>query len=307
MRPGLRVAVLTLMLAAGAMAAKRVEYVRPIQQTLPAAGVTQLVIQNLVGPITITNAPDDQIKIVILITGGGLDETFARALTQQLNFKIDQIGPQVRIVGQYPLDHFRDYGYPKMKSIAGIHGTDNNEYDNGTGNNERVHIRAVDSSKAVELWAEIRVTCPTHVGVVIRNIYGDVEVNGDGPQGQGTFDGFTDVGDFTMNNPRWKNIKVESDYGKVDFTQGFGAAEDIHVKTDVGGAYFELEPGATGKILASKDLGFLHNDFTEARFTKDPTTGQSEMILGDGSGTVVHVDMSVGSLHLRRLGDSPDE
>lgn len=273
--------------------ARRAEYIRPIVKTLSAQGLTQLVIQNLVGPITIQTQDTPTVKVEILVHGGGMDEAFARTLTQQLDFQIEPISTQLRIIGHYPLEHFRDYGYPYMKSIMLIHGTDTNEYQGKT-----VHIRSVNSKKAVELWAEIRVTIPNSIGVVIRNLYGDVTVHGSGTASNGLFDGFSDVGDFEIDNPRWSQLKVQSDYGKVAFLRGFGAAQDIHVNTSFGGAYFYLRPGATGKILADKDLGFLHNNFTDSHFTTE--NGYHVMVLGDGHGTVVHVDMSVGSLHLER-------
>lgn len=287
--------VLGMFLLAGVLpaSARKAEYIRPVVKTLPAQGLTQLVIQNLVGPITIQTQDTPTVKVEILIHGAGLDETFARTLTQQLNFQVQAFGPQLRIIGNYPLDHFRNYGYPHMKSILFIHGTDTNEYQGQT-----VHIRAGDSKKAVELWAEIRVTMPNSIGVVIRNLYGDVTVHGSGAVSNGLFDGFSDVGDFEIDNPRWAQVKVQSDYGKVSFLRGFGAAEDIHVNTSFGGAYFYLQPGATGKIMANKDLGFLHNNFTNSHFTTE--NGYHVMVLGDGHGTVVHVDMSVGSLHLER-------
>lgn len=285
-----------LLLVAGvvpASARQRAQYIRPIIKSFPAQGLTQLVIQNLAGPITIQTQDTSTVKVEVLIHGGGVDETFARTLTQQLNFKIERLAPQLRIIGDYPLDHFRDYGYPYMKSIAFIHGTDTNEYQGKT-----VHIRSVNSKKAVELWAEIRVTLPNSIGVVIRNLYGDVTVHGSGTVSNALFDGFSDVGDFEIDNPRWGQVKVQSDYGKVSFLRGFGAVQDIHVNTSFGGAYFYLQPGATGKIMASKDLGFLHNNFTDSHFTKEGD--QHVMVLGDGHGTVVHIDMSVGSLHLER-------
>src|SRR5690348_1978380 len=108
---------------------KRVPFIRPVQKDIPTAGVTQVVLQNLVGPIRIqtTQGTDrDDMKLVVLIHAAGQDETFARTLSEQLTFSVDQIGNQVRIIGHYPLDHFRDYGYPRMKSIMWIHGTDAN-------------------------------------------------------------------------------------------------------------------------------------------------------------------------------------
>lgn len=275
--------------------AKHAEYIRPIVQNEPAAGLSQVVVINLVGPISIDTEPTDQVGIQILIHGGGMDQVFAQTLAQQLQFKIERIGSQLRITGEYPTDHFRDYGYPRMKSVLGIHGTDNNVYQG-----KAVRIRHVGNKKSVELWAEIRLRLPSSLGLVIRNIYGDVNLRGSdaGAAGTGAFDGFTDVGDFLIHNPRWRDMKLESDYGAVKFLDGFGAVKDIQVKTDFGGTYFYLRPGASGKILAQKDLGFLHNDFTNAIFSKEGD--EHVMVLGDGHGTVVHVDMNVGSLHLEK-------
>lgn len=276
-------------------------YTRPIMQTVPAAGLTQVVVQNLVGPITVSMATDNQVHLVVLVHSGGADETFAQTLSQQLTFTVKKDGPQLRILGVYPLDHFRDYGYPKMKSVLGIHGTDSNIYDG-----QKVFIRNVSSSRAIELWAEIRLQLPPRLALVIRNTYGDVTLNGGDPgllQGlpAGNFDGFTDVGDFNVVRPLWSQMKIESDYGKVEFSDGLGAVHDIHLKTDVGGAYLDLPASSNAKIVAHKDLGFLHNDITGASFTKD-SQGDSVLALGNGQGAVVHIDMSVGSLHLKSLG-----
>ena len=272
-------------------------YIRPIMKTLPAGGVTQLVVQNLVGPISISTNDGDSIQLEVLIHAGGRDQTFARTLARQLHFDISQVGGQVRVIGIYPLSEFRDYGYPHMKSILGIHGTDKNVYQGKT-----IFIRDVGSKKAVELWAEVRLTLPARVSVVVRNIYGNVELRGGpGATAAGSFDGFTDVGDFTVYRPRWAQMKLQSDYGKAEFTDGLGAAQDIHVNTDIGGTYLDLPPDANGKIVAHKDLGFLHNDVNNAKFTKN-ADGDSVLQLGNGQGPVVHIDMSVGSLHLKKLG-----
>lgn len=292
-----RVLTLLLLFPAFVFAANKATYIRPIMQSLPAAGVTQVVLQNLVGPISIQTSDSPTIDLEILIHAGGADETFARTLAQQLNFQVERIGGQLRIIGVYPLDRFRDYGYPKMKSVFGIHGTDSNEYDG-----QKVFIRNVSSKKAVELWAEVRLKLPPTLALVVRNTYGDVDIQGgSGPAASGSLDGFTDVGDFTLYRPRWAQIKLQSDYGKVEFTDGLGSGQDIHVNTDVGGTYLDLPPDASGKIIAHKDLGFLHNDVSNARFTKD-SDGDSVLQLGNGQGPTVHIDMSVGSLHLRKVG-----
>lgn len=291
------IALVLLFLASFAAAADHATYIQPIEKTLPAAGVTQVVLQNLVGPVTIEAKPDGDIHLVVLVHAGGPDQTFARTLAGQLTFSTEQTGGQLRITGQYPLDHFRDYGYPRMKSIMGIHGTDSNEYLG-----QKVFIRNVGAKRAVELWAEVRLTVPDNLALVIRNIYGDVEVRGGaGPGATGSFDGFTDVGDFTIYRPRWAQMTLQSNYGKVEFTDGLGATQDIHVNTQFGGTYLDLPPNAQGKIVARKDLGFLHNDVTNAKFSKDDE-GDSVLQLGDGNGPVVHIDMSVGSLHLRKIG-----
>jgi len=299
---GRRIAVVLvswLALAGLAWGADHQTYIRPIQQSIPVAGLTQVLVQNLVGPVTIQTQDTDTVQVEILIHAGGPDDTFARTLAQQLNFQIENVNGQLRVVGQYPLDHFRDYGYPKMKSVMWIHGTDSTVYDG-----QKVFIRSVGSKKAIELWAEVRVTLPASLGLVIRNTYGDVELRGgSGPTATGSLDGFTEVGDFTVYRPRWTDLKLESDYGKVEFTDGLGVAHDIHLNTDVGGTYIDLPPGATGKIVAHKDLGFLHNNVTDGKFTKD-ADGNSVLLLGDGHGPVVHVEMSVGSLHLQKVGDA---
>ncbi|MGH9481482.1 MAG: hypothetical protein ACRD1L_05265 [Terriglobales bacterium] len=291
-----------LALASLAWARDRATFIRPIQQTIPAAGLTQVVIQNLVGPVTIQTAPGDQVQLTVLIHAGGADATFARTLAQQLDFQVQTIAGQLRIIGVYPLDHFRDYGYPNMKSVMGIHGTDSNLYDG-----KKVFIRHLGSNKAVELWAEVRLTLPASLAVVVRNTYGDVELRGAAGAAAplataGSFDGFTDVGDFTIYRPEWAQMKLQSDYGKVEFTDGFGTASDIHVSTDVGGAYLNLPPGVNCRIVAHKDLGFLHNDLSDAKFTKN-NDGDSVLQLGSG-GPVIHIDMSLGSLHLKAVGSS---
>jgi hypothetical protein len=289
---------LSLFAALTLSAAKHVEYIQPVERTIPAAGVRQVVLQNMVGPISIQTTDTDTIHLTALVHAGGLDDVFARTLANEVTFDVKNDNGQLRIIVNYPVKQFHNYGYPHMKLVGvkgiGIHGTDTNEYGG-----EKIHIRAAGNKKSIELWAEIRLELPNSEGLVIRNIYGDVETRGEGAAGDGLFDCFTDVGDMTIVNPRWKQVKVESDYGKVSFTEGFGATLDIDVKTDWGGSYFYLDPGATGKIVARKDLGFLHNQFTNSHFEKDEN-GNSVMVLGDGHGTTVHVDMSVGSLHLER-------
>ncbi|MGH9394490.1 MAG: hypothetical protein ACRD1E_10005 [Terriglobales bacterium] len=288
---------LVLGLAAGARADDRASYIRPIEKTLPAAGVTQVVLENLVGPITVETVPGGTIGLEVLVHAGGPDAAFARTLAGQLDFHTQQTGGQLRIIGVYPLDHFRDYGYPKMKSILGIHGTDSNRYDG-----KKVFIRDVGSDKAVELWAEVRLKLPANLELVVRNTYGDVELRGSGGAAPASsVDGFTDVGDFTVYRPAWGHIKLQSDYGKVEFTDGFGEASDISLNTNVGGTYLDLPADARAKIVARKDLGFLHNDLTTANFSKDDQ-GDSVLQLGPGGGPVVHIEMSVGSLHLKKIG-----
>ncbi|HET9784059.1 MAG TPA: hypothetical protein VFP94_03760 [Terriglobales bacterium] len=288
-----------LLLACSAWASNKATFIRPVQQTIPAAGITQVVVQNLVGPIEVRIGGGDAISLVALIHAGGHDDTFARALSRQLEFSVKNVNGQLQITGEYPLDHFRDYGYPHMKSVIGIHGTDSNEYMG-----QKVFVRDVDSQKAVELWAEIRLTVPARLGLVIRNIYGDITLNGGIPpagQTAGRFDGFTDVGDFTVYRPEWSSMKIQSSYGKVSFTDGFGASRNIAVKTNVGSTYFTLPPGANPTFTAHKDLGFLHNDVSESSFKKD-SDGNSVLQLGDGQGAKVNVEMSVGSLHLSKVG-----
>ncbi len=293
-----RHAFLLILLAAAVCAApawaKRATYIRPVVQVVPTAGLTQVVVENLVGPIDIITEPTDQVQIAILVHGGGLDRVFARTLTQQLHFEIRKIGPQLRVIGHYPVDQFQNYGYPHMKRMFFIHGTDSNLYEG-----HKVYIRDVGNKKSVELWAEIRITLPSSVNLVIRNIYGDVRIRGNGGGGSGSLDGFTDVGDFLIHNPRWAKVKLDSDYGSIKFLDGFGVVQDMHVETDFGGTYFYLQPGASGKIIAHKSLGFLHNEFNDALFKSDGN-GHKVMLLGDGHGTVVHVDMNVGSLHLEK-------
>ena len=288
---------LMLALATGAFAGDHATYIRPIEMTLPAAGVTQVVLINLVGPVTVETAPDAAIHLEVLVHAGGSDAAFARTLAGQLDFQTQQTGGQLRISGVYPLDHFRDYGYPNMKSILGIHGTDSNEY-----NGQKVFIRDVGSDKAVELWADVRLKLPANLALVVRNTYGDVELRGSGGAAPGgSVDGFTDVGDFTVYRPAWATVKLQTDYGKVEFTDGFGAAQDISLNTNVGGTYLDLPGDAHAKIVAHKDLGFLHNDLTTANFSKN-SDGDSVLQLGPGGGPVVHIEMSVGSLHLKKVG-----
>lgn len=298
----LRLLLPFLVLASLAWARDHATFIRPIQQTIPAAGLTQVVVQNLVGPISIQTTDGDQVQLTVLIHSGGADDTFARTLSQQLDFQVQTVAGQLRIIGVYPLDHFRDYGYPNMKSVMGIHGTDSNIYDG-----KKVYIRHVGSKKAIELWAEVRLNLPARLALVVRNTYGDVDLRGVAapdaqPATAGSFDGFTDVGDFTVYRPEWAQMKLQSSYGKVEFTDGFGISGDIHVNTDVGGAYLDLPPGVNCQIVAHKDLGFLHNDVSEAKFTKNDD-GDSVLQLGNG-GPVIHIDMSLGSLHLKTVGSS---
>lgn len=286
-------------LLSAAWAGNKATYIRPIVKTVPAASVHQIVIENLVGPISVETSPGDTISLVVLVHSAGADATFAQALSQQLTFSVDNINGQLRIIGNYPLDHFRNYGYPKMKSIIGIHGTDSNVYQG-----KKVFIRDAGSSKAVVLWAEIRLKTPPNVAVVIRNIYGSLMLHGGEPmQGGAAMDAFTDVGDIDVYRPQWLSLKLQNDYGSVRFTNGLGVARDIHIKTDVGGTYLALLPDADPVIVAHKDLGFLHNDVTHASFTKD-AQGDSVLKMGDGKGATVTIDMSVGSLHLTKVGAS---
>lgn len=291
--------LLFLGLLSAAWADNNATYIRPIVKTLPASSVHQIVIENLVGPISVETSPGDTISLVVLVHSAGADATFAQALSQQLTFTVDNINGQLRIVGNYPLDHFRNYGYPKMKSIIGIHGTDSNVYQG-----KKVFIRDAGSSKAVVLWAEIRLKAPPNVAVVIRNIYGNLTLHGGDPiPGGASMDAFTDVGDIDIYRPQWQSLKLQNDYGSVKFTDGLGISRDIHIKTDVGGTYLALLPNADPVIVAHKDLGFLHNDVTDAKFAKD-AQGDSVLTLGDGKGATVTIDMSVGSLHLTKIGAS---
>lgn len=293
-----RIVAALLAASAWAWAFDHPNYIRPIQKDVPAAGLTQVVLQNLVGPISVQTNDGNVVHLEVLVHAGGPDATFRKTLASQLDFTVQNLNGQLRITGVYPLEHFHDYGYPRMKSILGIHGTDNNEYDG-----QKVFIRNVGSKKAVELWAEVRLTLPTRLALVLRNTYGDVDLHGGAPGGApvGSLDGFTDVGDFSIYRPLWSDLKIQSDYGKVEFTDGFGAAKDIHISTDVGGAYLDLPPACNCQIIAHKDLGFLHNDVNDAKFSKD-SDGDSVLQLGTGQGAQVHVDMSVGSLHLSRIG-----
>ncbi|HWG36777.1 MAG TPA: hypothetical protein VN690_03590 [Terriglobales bacterium] len=288
---------LMLALATCAIAGDHTTYIRPIEVTLPALGVTQVVLINLVGPVTVETAPDESVHLEVLVHAGGPDQAFAKTLAGQLDFQTQQTGGQLRITGVYPLDHFRDYGYPNMKSILGIHGTDSNEYAG-----KKVFIRTVGSEKAVELWAEVRLKLPARMALVVRNTYGNVELRGTGGAApEGSVDGFTDVGDITVYRPAWATVKLQSDYGKLEFTDGFGAAKDISLNTNVGGTYLDLPSDAQAKIIAHKDLGFLHNDLSTANFSKN-SDGDSVLQLGQGGGPVVHIEMSVGSLHLNKVG-----
>ncbi|MGH9476462.1 MAG: hypothetical protein ACRD1C_09020 [Terriglobales bacterium] len=294
----MKTALLLLTLSLAAWANPKATYVRPVMQTIPAAGIRQIVVQNMVGPISVKTDVGPSIALVVLIHSGGNDATFAQALSQQLQFSIQNDNGQLRVIGEYPLDHFRNYGYPNMKSIIGIHGTDSNVYQG-----KKVFIRDVNSSKVVDLWAEIRLTAPPGIEVVVRNTYGNVTLHGGDPiTGGSSFDGFTDVGDFKIYRPQWQSLKIQNDYGDVDFSDGLGSARDIRVKIgNVGSTSLALPPGADPTIIAHKDLGFLHNDITEASFVKN-SQGDSVLKLGDGKGATVTIDMSVGSLHLIKAG-----
>lgn len=286
-------------LMVAAHASDHATYIRPLVKTVPAASVHQIVLENLVGPVSVQTMPGDSISVVVLVHSAGADATFARALSQQLSFSIKNINGQLRIIGEYPLDHFRNYGYPKMKSIIGIHGTDSNVYQG-----KKVFIRNAGSGKAVVLWAEIRLKVPADIAVVIRNTYGKLTLHGGDPvAGAAAMDAFTDVGDIDVVRPQWSSLKLQNDYGSVKFTNGLGSSRDIHIKTDVGGTYLALLPDADPVIVAHKDLGFLHNDVTNASFTKD-AQGDSVLKMGDGKGPTITINMSVGSLHLAKAGQS---
>ena len=292
--------IMLLLLGFGALPAwaSHVTYLNPIVQTVPAAGLTQVVVQNLVGPISIATTSGDTVKLTVIVHSGGPDKAFARTLAQQVSFPVTRIAGQLRITGVYPLDHFRDYGYPMMKSILGIHGTDTNVYDG-----KKVFIRAAGSSQAVELWAEVRLQLPASLGLVIRNIYGDVTLRGAAQPGAqpaaGILDAFTGVGDFSVYRPEWDSVKLETDYGKIEFTDGLGASRAIALKTDnVGSTYLDLPQHPNCRIVTHKDLGFLHNDVSTAKFRKD-SNGDSVLQFGGGA-ALIHVDMSLGSLFLHR-------
>lgn len=280
--------------AALPLAAKRAHYIRPVVRSFAAGNLKTIVIENLDGPVTLRTDAGSQVRVAALIHAGGLDETFARTLAEQLRLKPHIAGDQLRIIAHYPVEQFHNYGYPYIKSfLKFFHGTDTNRYEHHT-----VHVRTEGSGKAVELWAEIRVTAPPTLAIVVRNIYGNVETRGHGPAGNGSLDAFTSAGDIVVHNPRWSRLKIESDYGAIKFPRGLGVAEDIRLRTHFGGAYLYLAPGASGKIVARKDLGFLHNAFTHGHFTRHGN--RFILPLGDGHGPVVHVDMQVGSLHLER-------
>ncbi len=287
-----RFALLALVAVLPAYAFKRIHYIRPVVAKFPASGIHTVVIQNLDGPVTLSTEATSSVKVEALIHAGGMDETFARTLSHQLQLQPRLVGQQLRIVAHYPVMQFHDYGYPYIRTMFHFfHGTDTNRYEHQT-----VHVRKLGSGQSIELWAEIRVTAPPTVAVYVRNIYGDVETRGNGPAGNGLLDAFTSAGDIVVNNPRWARLKLQSDYGAVKFPRGLGVAEDIHLKTHFGGAYLFLSPGASGQIIARKNLGFLHNSFTHSHFTRQG--GNYILALGDGHGPVVHVDMKVGSLHL---------
>ena len=59
-----------LLLACSAWASNKATFIRPVQQTLPAAGISQVVVQNLVGPIEVRIGGGSEISLVVLIHAG---------------------------------------------------------------------------------------------------------------------------------------------------------------------------------------------------------------------------------------------
>src|SRR5487761_660505 len=70
--------------AALPLAAKRAHYIRPVVRSFAAGNLKTIVIENLDGPVTLRTDAGSQVRVAALIHAGGLDETFARTLAEQL-------------------------------------------------------------------------------------------------------------------------------------------------------------------------------------------------------------------------------
>ncbi len=288
-------------LAFCAAAQARVTYIRPVVKDVPLAGIENVVVQNLVGPITIrtvSSSAAPTAHLELLVHSGALDRGFARTLAQQLTFSVQPEGNQLRITANYPVSHFTDYAYPKVKDFLHFfHGTEKNDYQG-----HHVYVHSLRDKHAVELWAEIRLSLPSGYNVYLQNNYGDVTIDSSGAAPGGANSGlvhaFTDYGDFHVIAPAWTNMTLITNWGSIRFPDGLGNLKDVSLTTSYGSCWLYLLPGTAAKIYAHRDLGFLKNKFNDAKFSKEKD--EHVMTLGDGNGPVIHINMDLGNLHLQK-------
>lgn len=268
---------------------------------------------------------------VLIERGGGEVEIEATIhaesarLADKMEIEFDEAGDRLVVRANYPLDDHTSYRY--------------NASDNGIsrwlgGSNTQTKYqgkRVKVGSSGVELYADFRLRLPAGVGAKVRNVVG--EINVDGVDGRLDLDAGS--GDIRVRNAAGKivadtgsgDIMIANHQGDIRADTGSGDVEiaDVRgsVSADTGSGNVELESVDGERIHADTGSGDVHLANVTGQFDLDTgsgdirgrgvqasgrlvaDTGSGEVILDGSFDAVASIDIDTGSGDVELRGSFP--
>ncbi|HET7922362.1 MAG TPA: DUF4097 family beta strand repeat-containing protein [Gammaproteobacteria bacterium] len=252
--------------------------------TLPNGG--SVVVENLVGQMTVTQGSGPQVEITATVVAGGEDQAEADALAKLIRLSVDQSGKQLKVHVDYPVDQYDRYAYnPPRKAGDDVEhclfgflcGVGNSSLDY---QGERVRVYQ-GGHQGVPLYVDVDVKVPAGINADVTNHIGFIKL-------KGTHSDVTlhaDSGDVQINDTSG-TLDVDTGSGDVGVADQSGA---LSIGTGSGDVKVMRVKGNLNLHTGSGDIfgGKLSGDTLKARtgsgdVTLDTVTGALDMRAGSG-------------------------
>jgi hypothetical protein len=288
-----------LLLVAGSVSAE--VKTRAFRHAFPAAANanTELRLANLAGKVQLVPGSGNQVVVEATVHADAGKAAETQRLLQEMKWvrSTDRNG-NAEWALSYPVDRYKGFTYPRpgkegdddlpgFLSVLGIFGGNQSQT---TYRGERVAIYGQERSSAPTLYANLRIALPAGSNVVVRNVVGAIN-------GQGNLEGTltVDTGSGNVQLASYSgNLTIDTGSGNVVVGAARGetlidtGSGDVVVRKLVGNGM--VDTGSGNVTIDSVSAGRLGVD-----------TGSGDVIVRNGTAAKLIADTGSGNVHVLQV------
>lgn len=238
------------------------DYSKDIVRKFEPRSVEKLELQNLAGRLLVEEASGDELELRATVHADAYDKMDARDVAQLLELKIERDGGAIAVMAVYPVDRYSRLRYGAAEG-GFFSGSTQTRVDG-----RKVRISMGRKGDGLPLWVDFHLRVPAGVDCSLRNLVGDVKLEGL-------------HGDVKLDCAS-AEVDVDRHDGRLLVDSGSG---DIRV-VDMRGA-LTLDTGS----------GDIKVENLEGDFSGD--TGSGDILLRQARGEAFHADTGSGDVILK--------